>query len=345
MNISRVVLLLLVSLCFFSGPAYSETEIPKEYEVKAGDTLWDISERFFDDPYYWPNLWAQNPFLRNPHLIYPQQQLNVTANRLQLRPRSAEAANQQSLPVEKRPEGSAHELHLRTISSVHMILGLNKQQSWGRIVDTTNDRKLLGQGDRVFVEAAAGKQLEPGQKLQIVHPGDWVSHPQTGKKIARQGSRRGILHIRQRHNDIYSGLITASNAEISRGDWLLPLPKAQSSLTLKKAPQQQQGIVIATDSDRMHAGQLDTIYIDQGAAQGLQRGHMLLLSRPLQRTQPGAKHHEHQLPTELLGQAVVLETSKNTASALVLKALKALRVGDRITTITPRTALMPVEPL
>ena len=41
------------------------------YVVKGGDTLWDISSRFLDSPWYWPQLWALNPYITNPHLIYP----------------------------------------------------------------------------------------------------------------------------------------------------------------------------------------------------------------------------------------------------------------------------------
>ncbi|MCX5868120.1 MAG: LysM domain-containing protein [Proteobacteria bacterium] len=41
------------------------------YVVKGGDTLWDISTRFLNSPWYWPQLWALNPYITNPHLIYP----------------------------------------------------------------------------------------------------------------------------------------------------------------------------------------------------------------------------------------------------------------------------------
>ncbi|MCW7554217.1 LysM peptidoglycan-binding domain-containing protein [Endozoicomonas gorgoniicola] len=41
------------------------------YVVRRGDTLWDISEAFFSDPWLWPSIWAQNPDIDNPHLIYP----------------------------------------------------------------------------------------------------------------------------------------------------------------------------------------------------------------------------------------------------------------------------------
>jgi len=52
------------------GNAFSET-----YVIEAGDTLWAISEKFLDSPYYWPKIWALNPYITNPHLIYPGNQI------------------------------------------------------------------------------------------------------------------------------------------------------------------------------------------------------------------------------------------------------------------------------
>lgn len=45
---------------------------PENYEIVRGDTLYDISQRFFGDGKYWPKIWAiNNGRVLNPHLIYP----------------------------------------------------------------------------------------------------------------------------------------------------------------------------------------------------------------------------------------------------------------------------------
>lgn len=50
-------------------------DAPREYVVKKGDTLWDISELYLNDPWHWPELWRLNDDIANPHLIYPGDRL------------------------------------------------------------------------------------------------------------------------------------------------------------------------------------------------------------------------------------------------------------------------------
>lgn len=47
------------------------------YTIVRGDTLWDLANRFYGDPYLWPQLWEQNRYILDAHWIYPGDPLLV----------------------------------------------------------------------------------------------------------------------------------------------------------------------------------------------------------------------------------------------------------------------------
>ena len=49
MKIFKSIAILLGTTALISGA----------YIVKKGDTLWDLSEEFFQDPFTWPDLWEK----------------------------------------------------------------------------------------------------------------------------------------------------------------------------------------------------------------------------------------------------------------------------------------------
>src|SRR6266849_3322111 len=44
---------------------------PDIYVIVKGDTLWDLSQKFLNNPWYWPKIWSLNAYIENPHWIYP----------------------------------------------------------------------------------------------------------------------------------------------------------------------------------------------------------------------------------------------------------------------------------
>src|SRR5688500_17395308 len=56
-----------------------ERLVPETYTVRRGDTLWDVTGRYYGNPWEWPRVWSFNPEITNPHWIYPLDQLRLLA--------------------------------------------------------------------------------------------------------------------------------------------------------------------------------------------------------------------------------------------------------------------------
>ncbi len=45
--------------------------------VKKGDWLSKYAKEYLGDPHRWPEIWKLNPHIKNPHLIYPGQEVRI----------------------------------------------------------------------------------------------------------------------------------------------------------------------------------------------------------------------------------------------------------------------------
>lgn len=78
--IKKIFHLILVAMLAGSAMAQDvsvRADHPDEYVVVKGDTLWDISGMFLEQPWQWPAIWHANPQIENPHLIYPGDRISL----------------------------------------------------------------------------------------------------------------------------------------------------------------------------------------------------------------------------------------------------------------------------
>jgi LysM repeat protein len=339
----RRTLLLSCLLLLLPWPALAQDE-PVIYTIQKGDTLWGISERYLKDPYYWPNLWAHNPEVPNPHLIYPGQQLAIYDGRIVIVPAPA-GTEEPSLPasapqvspapwIPPATEPPAATMSLKVAPPGEGFLTLAEFTGLGTVVDADDNRTLLTEGDTVLIQLSPLVGAAPGMFFSLFSVDREVLHPVTGQPVGYRVFNLGTVQITEITETVAVGRITQATREIERGARLRIFQPPQREVVLKRAERELDGYIVAASNNQVALGQNDLIYLDLGSQDGLSPGNLVYISRPRQATDLALQHPALPLPDLLLGSAVVLQTGPTTAAALVLKSADSIFRGDRVTTVT-----------
>jgi hypothetical protein len=322
----------LLVLCLLF-PLAAIAQSPEQiYTIKKGDTLWGVSEKFIKDPYYWPNLWANNPFITNPHFIYPGQKVAIRDGRLVLLPGQVEASATQPVEMDSVPIEPVEEISVKGMAGTEGFVTLDAIQSAGTLVDATDDRILLSYQDQIFVKIQ-DPDLQPGDLYTLVEVGEKIKHPVTKEVLGHRVSYLGEAQITATTPPVATAVIRRVAKEITRGALLIPTEPTNREVVLKKAALPLTGYIIANNREKIALSQYDVIYLDLGFEDGLEPGNMVYLSRPRQTTHRTLPGHRMELPDELLGAAVVLSTQPQTSAALILKSVNSIYTGDRVYTV------------
>jgi hypothetical protein len=343
MKITRILLIgCLLALAGNSAPAAEE---PIIYTVKKGDTLWAISQRFIKDPYYWPNLWSHNPSIRNPHLIYPGQKLRIFDGRIEIIPvadlAEAPATTEDMIPaaaIAAAPR--AEEVKLTDIyGGARSFISADEVTSLGTLIDATENRVLLYEGDTAFLEMQDLAAVTPGQRLALLELGEKVKHPVTGAVVGYQVNHMGFAEVTEITPSVAVAVIRDSTREIQRGARAHPYVELPAAIPRRASGLDLLGYIIAADEGKIALSQLDVIHIDRGSADGLEVGNELTLfrqrtftksARPLKRLDPD---NAVILPDMLLGKAIVIDTQAHTAAALIEEVSnQPIYRGDQVST-------------
>lgn len=318
------------------------------YEVQRGDTLWGISKKFIVDPYYWPDLWANNPEIQNPHFIFPGEKLRIYTGPIvvvgvagdEILPAAeGEVATPPpaTLPVATEAVVAEEPLVTIVVPAGVSFISESEQRSGGTIFDFPIARHFAATGDTVFVRMPAETSVRVGESLQILKSNAEIIHPVSKKRLGFQVDQLGTLEITALGTDLQTAIIRKNFREVERGAWLTPSRSIREKIALRRAERELNGMVVGTASHKELQGPSEILFIDLGESQGLRAGNLLTTTRPRQATDLALKDKKDVAlvyPEELIGYALVVATNQETATAVILKSLGPTVIGDLVRTQT-----------
>jgi hypothetical protein len=308
------------------------------YTVKKGDTLWDLSQRFSDSPWLWPDLWQKNGQIANPHRIFPGERIRIYHKDWIERMRKApeEPAPEEAAPepveVVRAPEPApvaappTPSIAYAAIDSVGFIRK-HRAGSFGSIFKTKDDKELISQGDLVYINPDAGT-LEEGSRYTIFRTLDALKDKQTKELIGIQHNLLGIVEILAIEEDFALGDIYRSFESIKIGDQLMNYIPGDPKISLTRSVKGLKGRIIAAKEGEILIGDHMLVFVDKGSDDGVARGQRYLVYEQKTGKVSARSKKILTLPPIDYGTLLILHVEVTTATALVTSSAKNIAPGD-----------------
>lgn len=335
-----------------NAPLNVRADAPNVYVVKRGDTLWAISKRYLSDAWRWPEIWASNPQVRNPHLIYPGDRLLLC--KVQGRSVVGVDAGDGCDGVIRRMGATADtsgtdrlspRVRVEPLDVAVSLIPLSDIEHWltsSRVVDAqtlkTAPYVLAAKGRRVITAVGdtlyvRGTGLAVGESYGVYREGERYIDPDTRNVLgheARQVARGVVTEIT---GEVTSIRLTESIAqEVREGDLIL----AEEAATLPNtfyptnaATARPARLMRVMDSIGT-AALRSVIAINRGDADGVKAGHVYAVYRRGALILDPKQRDVVRMPSEPAGLAMVFRTFGQMSYAYVLEASEPMKVGDEL---------------
>ncbi len=339
-----------VAMAQSTPPLEITRDAPDRYVVVKGDTLWDISGRFLQKPWRWPEIWQLNrEQIKDPHWIYPGDVVYLDKSgaspRLRLGRRvgggsSADTSGGAgSLPTERLgPRVRAQPLDreaIPTISSTDIEAFLNRPlvvdeeglKNHPRIVGTQEGRVNITRGELAYVRGIADSSVTDWYVYRSAKP---LVDPDTRKPIAYEAMFVGTAKF-ERGGDPATLRIVGNNEEIGVGDRLMPAERSMPTNYVPRPPEGSvDGRIVSVYRGVTQVGRNNVVAVNVGKSAGVEIGNVLAIKHRgnLVTDREAVKSEKVKLPDESVGHLLVFRVFDKIAYGLVMDASQPIAVGD-----------------
>ncbi len=333
----KKVLLALLSIWIFAVATIAaddpfNDEVPDRYTVKRGDTLWDISDFFLKTPWLWPEIWHVNSQIRNPHLIYPGDIINLVYIDGKPRLMLERGDRVVKLTPQMRELPHAEAIPALPLETVNNFLSRNRVVDKGvleaapYVVAGSEKRLMSGKNDDFYARG----EFDETPAYGIYRGGDPYIDPETNELLGIRAQDIGSAKLKAIEGDIATLLSSRAVEEIRVGDRLLPHEERRlESMFYPSAPEDTvEGVIMEVEGGVSQVGHLDVVAINRGERNGLAVGNLLAIYKRGETIKDRVVGGTITLPAERAGLLMVFRTFEKMSFGLVLNANRPLAVND-----------------
>jgi len=352
--------LLTCSLISLANQLKINDDAPKTHVVVKGDTLWDISAIFLEQPWLWPKLWRLNPEINNPHLIYPGDIITLMYDEngepmLVLEPVKASYKWSPKIRQSSNDNTAIRLIPLEVIApfiKYDHLFSAEQLEKLPYIIGSDEGYKSSISGFKVYVN----KNVELAKTYAIYNKGEEVFDPETGDSLGfyvdlvatAQALRTGD----QNKNEPATLKVSTAKREIHSGDFVVPVHEGQmfpSVFTMKAVDKSLRGSIIKASSNGREFGKLEVVMINRGTEHQITVGDVMAIKRlspGVVNTSSGPEYttetsrwnrlltsegSDYKMPEEFVGELMVFKVYQQASMALILRTEKPARLQDVVT--------------
>lgn len=314
--------------------------------IERGDTLWALAERFYGDPYLWPQLWENNTYITDAHWIYPGDPLLIQGETgtgeipMTTEVGMDEGFEQPGLTTTLSPAEAPRALGIESDIYCWGYLGHPDEPLPNRIVsfedyetkivlNATVQENGVVNPDIVYVELGDASWVIPGETYMVLTPMQLVEHPETRAVVGRHYDYRGRVRILCVMDGMATAIVEQACEPIRIGDAIKPMPQdpiplvRMTEMTGVCTPPNGKpiGFIVNAKDYREALGEGTVVEIDLGRDHLIEPGSFLTVYResPVEGN-----------PRVILGEIGVLTADAMTSTGQIIRMRYSMRVGDRV---------------
>jgi hypothetical protein len=297
------------------------------YTVQKGDTLWDLSTRFSDNPWLWPNLWGENSQISNPHWIYPGERIRLF--HIKGVDTFIKKSVEENQPKEQEPTKETFYYYYSPINSTGFI----KKQAitpQGTIFKVKDDPRLVTVGDLVYIRPSVDHSLQPGTKYTVYRTLKPIMDEKSKELIGIQHYLTGVVEVTKKEPGFVVARVVKSFRSIAVNDLLMPYKKRSPKIALTQSKDGLNGKIIVFEEGEKYIGDHTVAFIDKGDQDGVEIGQSYsIYFQPKGRLSKKSKENVPLTPV-VYGSLLVLHTEPTASTVLITQSDQSIDLGAKI---------------
>lgn len=299
------------------------------YTIKKGDTLWDLSHKFYNSQWDWPGLWELNDEIKNPHWIYPGKKIKIFfKDKGRMKPII--------VPVKKVEKPMITEKIIPEFSYSQMdaigFIKRNKQESYGHVLKEEDGHIMMDIDDVIYIKPTGSRALVPGEKYHVFNA------TEIGQKKDEVGFT-GFKHLIKAEMEVLAlkdGYVTAkitrSFRPVLKDDLIMDYYNRDEILTVDEAPPAIDARLICAEDDNLMVNDYTIAFIDIGKDKVIpgQIYTVLRTNKLVDKSKPWEENGNEHIKLENLpsGKLIVLHTEDIASTVMILSSGYAIHPDD-----------------